>query len=177
MSTTNETKNTRQIEATTDAKALTVTFAIAGLDPLTINANALTADLLNHAIVHGLKQKIGDAAAMSRNPETGASATLADKRAAMARVIDQLMGGDWNKTREGGAGGAGGLLFAALCRMQPTKPAAEIRAWLDGKTPAEQAALRKNPKVAPIIAAIQAERVKTDGIDSDDLLDDLMSGT
>ena len=173
---TTETKNTRQIEATTDAQALTVRFDIVGLAPVMIDANQLTASLLNHAIVHGLKQKIGDAAAISRDPETGRSATLADKRAAMMRVVEQLMAGDWNRTREGGTGAAGGLLFQALCRMQPNKPAAEVRAWLDAKTKEEQASLRKNPRVAPIIAAIQAERVKTDGIDSDDLLEDLMGG-
>lgn len=149
---------------------LTFTFGD-GRAPVTLTA---LPDWANPwALWHGVKQKCVDAAAISRNPETGASATIADKAAAVMAMIARLTDpeGDWNKAREGG--GSDGLLLAALCRLQPGKTKAEHAAWLETKSPAEQAALRRNAKVAPIIEAIRAERAKADTVDSDALLEEL----
>ena len=135
----------------------------------------LTYEILTHAVLHGLKQKLVDAAAISRNPDTGKSATVADKRAAVEAVMTRLAAGAWNAARgEGGTGaGAGGLLFRALVRLYDGKKTAEdIREFLAGKDKKEQAALRKNPRVAAIIVEIQAEQADGD-IDTDDLLDEL----
>jgi hypothetical protein len=123
-------------------------------------------------ILHGLKQKLIDAAAISRDPETGRSATVADKWAAVEAVWQRLLAGEWNAQRGDGTG-SGGLLFKALCRMYPTKTADDIRAWLAKQDDKAQAALRKNPKVAAIIDTIRAEQAKADDIDSDELLDEL----
>lgn len=139
---------------------------------LQLTGAQLSNDIMAEAIIHGLKQKLVDAAAISRNPETGRSATIEDKFAAVKRVYDRLLSGEWNEPREGGGGGS--LLFKALCRMQPKKDAADIREWLDKRTDAEKAALRKNPKVAAIIVEIQAESAKGgEGVDSDALLEEL----
>lgn len=165
-----ETKNTRQIEATVTPAQ--VRFDIIGLAPIVLNVSALSPDIMAYAAVHGLKQKIGDAAAMKRNPDTGASATLADKRAAMQAVVDRLLAGQWNAERGDGSGGAS-LLAQALVRLQPEKTLADVRAWLETKTDAQVKALRLNPKVAPVIAQIQAERAGADDVDSDSLLDEL----
>lgn len=151
---------------------LTFTFGD-GRAPTTLT-RAMLADWVGPwAFWHGIKQKCVDAAAISRNPETGASATIADKAAAVMAMIERLTDpdGDWNKAREGG--GSDGLLLAALVRLQPGKTKAEHTAWLATKTPAEQAALRRNAKVAPIIEAIRAERAKADTVDSDALLEEL----
>ena len=84
------------------------------------------------------------------------------------------MSGEWNKRREGGAGGSGGLLFRALCRMYDgNKTPDDIQAFLEGKTAAEKAALRKNSKVAAIIEEIRAESAKSGDVNADDLLADL----
>lgn len=138
----------------------------------------IASDLFSHAIttmatMHGLKQKLVDAAALSRDPDTGRSATVADKKAAVMEVYDRLMAGHWNKPREGAGSVKGGLLFAALCRMQPGKPAEEIKLWLDEKSDEQKAALRKNPKIAAIIAEIQSERAKSGDVDTDAMLDEL----
>lgn len=50
---------------------------------LRIDAGKLTNDIRHEAIMHGLKQKIGDAAAIGRNPGDRALRNPADKRAAM----------------------------------------------------------------------------------------------
>lgn len=138
---------------------------------LHLDASQLNSDIAAAATMHGLKQKLVDAAAISRNPDTGRSATVQDKFDAVKAVYDRLLAGSWNAIREGG-GNAGGLLFRALCRMyEGRKTSEQIREYLDAKTDAEKAALRKNPKVAAIIDTLRAE--KGDGGNSDELLSEL----
>lgn len=149
---------------------------VAGFAPLMVQVRDLSDTMLEQAVLHGLKQKIVDAAALSRNPDTGRSATAEDKYNAMKEVLDRIMAGEWNKARGDGSGtGSGGLLFAALCRLYTTKTTDEIRAFLEGKTTAEQAALRKNPKVAGVIESIKAERAQSvaDEVDTEDMLAEL----
>ena len=170
MITKPETKAVPAIAATIIGDALKLVFSDG--DSIALYADQTSAEIRQHAMMHGFKQKLVDAAAMSRNPETGRAATIADKKAAVREVYDRLLSGEWNKVREGG-GGAGGLLFTAICRLYATKTADELRAWLDGKTDEQKAALRVNPKIAPIIAAIKAERAKTGDVDTDSLLGEL----
>lgn len=149
---------------------------VSGFTPLLVQIRDLPDAMLEQAALHGLKQKIVDAAALSRNPDTGRSATAADKYNAMREVFERIMVGEWNKARgDGSSTGSGGLLFAALCRLYTTKTPEDIRAFLEGKTTAEQAALRKNPKVAGVIETIKAERAKDapEGTDTDDMLAEL----
>lgn len=152
----------------------TLNFTFADGQELTITASGLLPEIHHEAIMHGLKQKIGDAAAIGRNPETGRSATLADKRAAMRTVIERLQAGHWNAERGEGGAPAGGLLFAALVRLYAGKKSEEdIRAFLAGKSDKEKAALRKNPRVAAIIEEIKAERGADDDGMGEDLLNEL----
>lgn len=168
---TTTTKNAPAIDATVEGTTLTLKFAHG--ETLTIRAGQLLESIAEQALMHGLKQKLVDAAAISRNPDTGRSATIEDKFAAVKEVYDRLLSGEWNKRREGGSGGNGGLLFAALVRLYAgRKTDEEIREFLAGKTDAEQAALRASSRVAPIIADIKAERdaKKADKVSGDDLL-------
>ena len=138
-----------------------------------LNVGDLPNEVLVMAVLHGLKQKLVDAAAISRNPDTGKSATLAEKRAAVEAVLERLLGGMWNAPRGEGGTGSGGLLYRALVRMYDGKKSAEdIREYLDGKSKAEQAALRKNPRVAAIIDELRAEAAG-DETAGDDLLAEL----
>lgn len=141
---------------------------------LEISDADLSPTIIAQAVMHGLKQKLVDAAAISRNTETGRAASVVDKFEAVKEVYDRLHAGEWNKRREGGAGASGGLLFRALCRMYDGKKTADdIKAFLEAKTDAEKAALRKNSKVAAIIEEIRAESAKGDAATGDDLLADL----
>lgn len=138
---------------------------------LSLSAGQLTEEIRNAALMHGLKQKLVDAAAISRNPDTGRSATTEDKYSAVREVYDRLLSGQWNKQREGGSGGnSGGLLFRALSRLYAAKTPEQIREFLEAKSDAEKATLRKLPAVAAIIEQLKAESVKTDGIDGAALL-------
>lgn len=108
---------------------------------------------------HGAKQKLIDAAAISRSKETGKSATIADKFDAVNEVYQRLLSGQWNKPRESGDGAANGLLLSAMCRMYAGVMDAKAMAeWLDAKSTDEKAALRINPEIAAIMATIRAER-------------------
>lgn len=166
-----ETKRNATIQATINDSQLKLTFANG--EELVIAASDLTQDIRLAATMHGLKQKLVDAAAISRNPETGRAASIEDKYQAVKAVFDRLLGGQWNATREGG-GNAGGLLAQALTRMYAGRKTAEdIKAFLAEKTDAEKTALRKNPRVAAIIEEIRAEQGKAADIDTDELLGEL----
>ena len=154
-----------------DSAALTLKFANG--KEIIITTDSLKNGLLYMAAIHGLKQKLVDAAAISRNPETGRAATVEDKYQAVEAVYNRLLDGRWNATREGG-GATGGLLAQALTRMYAGRKTAEdIKAFLAEKSDAEKAALRKNPRVAQIIEDIRAEQGKDAGIDADELLGEL----
>jgi hypothetical protein len=130
--------------------------------------------IINKAMLHGLKQKLGDAAAIGRNPDTGRSATADDKRAAVMEVFERLCSGEWNKTREGGEQGTG-LLLAALIATYPAKTRETLTTWLEGKTKEQRAELRKNPKIAATILRIKAERAAagSDNEETANMLDEL----
>ena len=173
-----KTANIPAIDATvlaaTDGTPYGLRLAFSHGETLAIRATDLSPTIVAQAIIHGLKQKLVDAAAISRNPETGRAASVQDKFDAVKEVYDRLLAGEWNKRREGGSGASGGLLFRALCRMYDGKKTADdIRAFLEGKTDAEKAALRKNSKVAAIIEEICAESVKDGDVNADELLADL----
>ena len=166
-----DTKRNATITAAINGNTLTLTFANG--ETLTMRADALNSDVQQYAMMHGLKQKLVDAAAISRNPETGRAATVDDKYQAVNAVYNRLLSGQWNATREGG-GNVGGLLAQALTRMYAGRKTAEdIKAFLAEKTDAEKTALRKNPRVAQIIEEIRAEQGKAANIDTDELLGEL----
>lgn len=171
MSTKTEATKTPAVSVEIVGDAMTLTFANG--EQLAVTPAMFNPDIRAQAMMHGFKQKLVDAAALSRNPDTGRSATADDKFMAVREVYARLIDGHWNKPRDGAGSVKGGLLFAALCRMQPEKPAEAIREWLDGKTDEQKSALRKNPRVAAIIATIQSERAKADDVDTDALLGEL----
>lgn len=168
-----ETKRIPDVSCAIDPKARTVLFTFPGLPEMRVDADALSADIFTMATLHGLKQKIGDAGAIQRDPATGRSATAADKRRAMQEVLDRLLEGRWNKGRADG-NPTGGLLYLALCRMYDgRRTPEEIKTHLGTLTPKQQSALRESEKIAAIIATIKAERAadgEDDSIDADELL-------
>lgn len=154
---------------------LTLTFADGRT--LHLDATTLSPEVREYAMMHGLKQKLVDAAAMSRNPDTGRSATLDDKYRAVETVFNRIITGAWNAVRGEGGTGSGGLLFRALCRAYPAKTPETIKEYLDGKDAKQQAALRATPKIAAIIEKIKAEDAANTEPDTraDAMLDELES--
>jgi hypothetical protein len=174
---TNTSKRAAALEAELTEKGLVIQFANG--QTLLLESGMLNSDIQHAAMWHGLKQKLCDAAAISRDPDTGRAATVATKYAAVKAVYDRITGADgeapsWNSRRDGAGAATGGLLFRALCRMYDGKKTPdELRTFLSGKSKEEQAALRKNKRVAEIIEEIKAESAKDNGADGDGLLAEL----
>lgn len=173
MTTTNA--NAKRIPAVTTAYddttgILTVSFATGEATSITIAD--LSPDIIQRAIVHGLNAKLVDAAAISRNTETGKSASAEDKRDAVVAVAERLINGEWNAKRAAGEGEAT-ILLAALMRVYPDAGRDKLQSRIDGWSKEERAAIRLHAKVARAIADIQAERAAAKGIDSEDLLANL----
>lgn len=164
------TTNTPALSCTINDRQLVIMCADG--QEIRLDATSMGGDIREQAMMHGFKQKLMDAGAISRDPVTGRSATPTDKFNAIREVYDRLLAGEWNKVREGGSP-TGGLLLSALMSVYPTKTKDQLVAFLASKTAEEKTALRKVGKIAEAIEVIKAARVKTDGIDGDALLDGL----
>lgn len=139
-----------------------------------IELDGLAPDIVRKLAMHGLKQKVCDAAAIPRDTETGLSATVEDKFKAMHRVAGALIAGEWGVKREAGSGGgARSLLLRALGRLYPDTPTATLEAKIAGWGKKQQAAMRRNPKIAAVIVEIQASDASRTGVDTDAMLADL----
>jgi hypothetical protein len=114
-----------------------------------------------YAEFHGWKQRLVDTAAMSKDTKTGLPATPAEKVEAIRAIVAHYESGTdkWSRVSEGGP--KGGYLFEALCKVYGHKKApSEIRTWLDGLDDKQQAALREDDTIAPVIAEIKAAKAK-----------------
>lgn len=160
MATVSETK-TPAISATVSGSVITVTASNGRF--FSIDATALSEENRMAAIMQGLRKKLVDPAAMSRNPDTGASATIDDKFDACEEVGLRIKnGGEWNKTRGDGTGPVkGGMLLRALMALFG-KSEEETRTLLDGCTDEEVKALRDSPKVQAKIAEFKRANSKID---------------
>lgn len=148
-----------------------VLFTVAGVDNFDINVTELSKELLQRAAIHGIVQKISDAAAL------GKDASPEDKFHAMRSVAARLIEGDWNKSRGGGegSGSPSGLIFRAFYQFakdraakakKPEPSQDAVRALYDSKSRAEQLALRAIPEIATIMESMRAKKstVDTDGL-------------
>lgn len=178
--------DTASIPATTGKRAPGIVIDYnAACDTVTVNhpdgqnvalaVDELTEVLVRQATCHGLKQKLGDAMAIPRDPDTGLPATVDDKWSAVMRVLDGLRAGEWNQ-RAAGEGEGGGLLLRAMRRLSPEADVATLRGRIAGLDKKQQAALRANPRVAAAIAEIKREDAARAGagVDGDSLLDSLL---
>ena len=163
----------KDIEATvTDDGALVLYFRHGGT--LELRPAALAPEIQRAAMLHGLKQKLVDAAAIARDTATGRAATIQTKFDAVKEIFDRITGENpsWNKPRAGGAGGQGGLLARAIARYKNVE-IEQAKAYLERLTDAQKQALRVDHRIAAIIAEIRAESAKPAGIDTDALLSGL----
>lgn len=167
-------KQANAITVDTFGEVLTLTFSNG--KELSVNTATLAPEIVKQALMHGLKQKLVDAAAISRNPETGASATVNDKFEAVRAVYDRLTHATnptWNKGRDASTGKKqtnDELLAQALVNLSNGKQTLEyVTQFLESKTKLEKKALANNPKVAAEIA-----RLKGSENSGDDILGELL---
>lgn len=138
-----------------------IRFVVKGAGDVMLDLSKVHADNLQHAAIHGFIQRISDAAALPRDTTNGQPASPEAKLTAMKRLVDHYESGTEKWSRVSEAGPRGGYLFEALCRMYAvSRTADQIRAYLDGLSDKEQAALREDDEVAPVIAEIKKEKAK-----------------
>ena len=144
---------------------------------LRVHPESLAPEIRHMAMIHGLKQKLVDAAAISRDTATGRAATIATKFDAVKEIFDRITGENpsWNKPRAGGAGGQGGLLARAIARYKSVT-IEQAKAYLDRLTDAQKQALRVDHRIAAVINELRMESAKPAGIDTDALLGGLDGG-
>lgn len=147
------------------------TFGFNDGSSVTIPRNALTAEVEERALFHGIKQKVADAAAIPRDTVTGRSANDADKIRAMRAVVERLLAGTWAVSGGGGVSSDKMFLIRAMAEYSG-KSLEEAREFVEDKTKTQQTALMGNAKIKPIIDRMRAESVGN--IDSDDLLEEFV---
>lgn len=167
---------TRKPVVSTDifGDSLTLTFKTG--HELSIDINTLSPEIQKQAMLHGLKQKLVDAAAIARNTDTGDSATEHDKYMAVKTVFDRItmVNGTWNAIREGVEKAQGGVFMRAVMELTG-KTKAQLDAMLEKLSKEQIAALKKNDKIVDIMQRMEREALANKDNKSDDLLNLLMS--
>jgi len=154
------------VSSTYDNGVLTV--AIAGAGTINLTIAELSDDVRNRAMVHGLLQKVSDAAAIPKadlpiDPTDAAKVKFEAMNAVASRLID----GEWSKRAGDGSGPVAGIIYRAFeewvnAQFTAAKkpiPAADVtRAKYDVMERSKQLALRNVPAIAAIIERMKSER-------------------
>lgn len=154
----------------TSAEVVTMIWADGIVDKLEIAR--LSKSIIESAIENGIKQKLGDAAAISRDPITGRSATIQTKRERVRAVAQNLLDGHWNSPTRSGNGGGDSIrraLIDALLQLNPSLDRERVTAAITAKSHAEVLAMRAVPRVAEVIARLAG----AGNVDADGMLDEL----
>lgn len=149
---------TTTIEASGDQPI--IVFTVRDVGELRLDLAMISEEVRARAMLHGLCQRIADAAALSRSTETGKPASAQDKHDAMKRLVDHYNSGtaEWNIARAaGGGGGSDGYLLQALFQLYPDRGEAQVREFYSKLDKKQRAALIASPKIAPIIDALRAK--------------------
>lgn len=152
-----------------------IVFKVKDAGETRLDIQKLHAKIAERAMIHGLVQKVSDAAALSRNTETGKSASPQDKLAAMVKVVEHLSSGteEWNLKREGGGGPSQETqwLVRALTEVYPSKGAEAIGKWVKARSMAERVALMAQDNIRALVDGYKAETAKS--VDTEALLSGL----
>lgn len=105
---------------TTEIDGTRITFRVKDAGSVTLNTEDLSPAVRSRALQHGMIQRISDAAALSRNPDTGLPASPQDKLAAMEELVAHYASGteEWGRKRAAGAGAEGGITLRAVAAVQ-----------------------------------------------------------
>ena len=139
----------------TDAEAgvVKLTFTEGG-EVILVKLADLQQDVLKRAALHGLSQKIGDAAAGKKGDEA---------YEACMTVVERIQAGDWAKPSEGGEGARPSMVVEAIMRAltaagkSPDKAKVEEKYAGKDSEEARKVAL-SNPQVKAAYETIRAER-------------------
>lgn len=133
---------------------------------LRLDMQRLHAAVTARAAIHGMIQRVSDAAAISRDEESGKPATPEEKLGAMRELVEHYMSGtaEWRRTGTS----EGSYLLQALCVLKPDKTREQVAEWLKKLSRAQRSALSAQTAVAAEIQKIRA--AAGTAVDGDELL-------
>ncbi len=159
-------KNALVTLTATDGGLLTFTVGNAG--SFAVDVTTLSDEVRNRALIHGIVQKISDAAAIAKvDLPTDPNEVAAVKLEAMQSVATRLIDGEWSKRSGDGSGPVAGIIYRAFeewalamaAKSKKDAPSSEkLRAVYDAKSRAERLALRTVPAIAKIIERMKSMR-------------------
>tara|TARA_R110000868_G_scaffold2620_9_gene18740 strand:+ start:148 stop:768 length:621 start_codon:yes stop_codon:yes gene_type:complete len=175
--------------------AACIMFTVLGVGDICLTFSKLSAQTQRRAMVHGLTQRISDAAAIPFNKEENRYATAQEKFEAMQALVEHYHTGteEWSRTRTAGGSRADGettLILRAVAEHQgvtvddmrervkaiATKRETTPKAYLASVLATAQGAKGQGAlaPVAAIYARLKAEQPKVEvKLDADELLDEL----
>lgn len=177
-----ETKKANSV-VTVERDGTVLIYTVLGVGQLRLDTATMHPDNIAAAVLHGMEQRIRDAAAIARDKETGASATPQQKYDAMQQLVEHYASGspDWTiKRAEGSGGGARSITIEAIARVKQCDYAtaesmvdrlAMSKFGNDRKVALRQ--LANTPAVQSAMLAIRAERMPKPKADGDTLLGEL----
>jgi hypothetical protein len=158
------------VSTTVDATASQIKFDVVGAGSVVLRLGMLSDTIRQAAVLHGMKQRVSDAAAISRDPLTGKSASPSDKLAAMRELVEHYETGTTDWKRAGGGPGLSAdamMLINCLRELYPSKSDGDIAALVGAMTAIQRKAMLIDERVAPIVLRINSERAK--GVNVDEL--------
>lgn len=135
-----------------------MTVAFAGFDPVTWGSEAMPANVRLLCAAYGLREKITNATALSRDPKTGKSATVAEKREAAYRVIEAMMAGQW-EVRAASGTGDDAVLIDAITELTG-QPRADVVDAAKDWSAGQKRDLIADAGIAPIFARMKVEAAR-----------------
>jgi hypothetical protein len=157
-------KNRQIMKKSYDVEAGSFTLAFVDGQPITGKLEDLKPEVVKQAALHGLLQKIGDAAAgHGDSPDAAFEACMA--------VFERLQLGDWKKPAEKGEGARPTMVFEAIRRAYEkggkNVELAAIQAAFSGDDGEEKRkAILKDPRVKAEYEALRAEAAQKRAADA-----------
>jgi hypothetical protein len=153
-----------------------VKFVVDQIGETELVFDKLSPEIKQQAMIHGLIQRIRDAAAISRELDKDGkelSATPEAKFSAMKELVEWYSSGtdQWamNRTGGGGSGGERGLLVRVLKRAGAKLE--DVDAWVKAKSMAEVKTLLNSSKLKPLADELRLEGAAK--VDADEMLREL----
>jgi len=158
-----------------------IEWTVKGAGTLRLTVNKLHEKIHARAAIHGMVQRVSDAAAIPRDTKTGKSATPQEKFNAMAQLVNHYESGSAEWNRKGGERGPRELTGAALLRAalelwQPEKGATKIQEFVKGLKQSQIAALLGSAELKEQVEKARSEELKrqtTEEVDAEELLSEL----
>jgi hypothetical protein len=137
-----------------------------------IAVSDLAPAMLIQAAVHGIKQKVSDAGAVSADETTG-KVDPAEKVRRVFEMAERIVRGVWNERAAAGTSDDM-ILFRALCAAYPDKTSEQVGRYMEGLDAQKKRILlnqRENNPLAAFVDKVRAELAASAPVDAETLLE------